>query len=110
MPLKDHFAFSRESQYKPLNPLTKEIRLIKIESCNDPNKKVRCKMFHKRLEDAGEYWALSYTWVDPNRRCPIWVNGRRVEVTRNLEQALRQFRKSANLDGLLFWADAVIMH
>jgi hypothetical protein len=110
MPLKDHFTFSREFQYKPLNPLTKEIRLIAIESSKDPDKEVRCKMFHRRLEDAGEYIALSYTWGDPSQRCSIWVNGRRVDVTRNLEQALRQLRKFPNPDGLPFWADAVCIN
>src|SRR5437763_3587794 len=110
MPLKDHFTFSRGFQYEPLNPSTKEIRLMSIKSCSDPNKEVHCKIVHKRLEDAGEYWALSYTWGDPNQRCTIWVNNRKLDVTRNLEQALRQLRKFPNADNLLFWADAVCVN
>ncbi|OJD30264.1 heterokaryon incompatibility protein [Diplodia corticola] len=44
-----------------------------------------------RVED-GDYAALSYVWGDPTRTAPIVVNGAVVQVTKNLEAALRELR------------------
>jgi hypothetical protein len=110
MPLKDQYISSQEFQYEPLNPSTKEIRLITIESCKDLDKQVQCGMFNRCLEDAGDYIALSYTWGDPNQRRPIWINGRRIGVTRNLEQALRHLRRLPNPGSLPFWIDAACIN
>jgi hypothetical protein len=42
--------------------------------------------------DSYEYLALSYTWGDPEPKYPVRVNGRRFMVSRNLHEALLQFR------------------
>ena len=41
------------------------------------------------LEEKPVYEALSYTWGDPEVTRPIWVNGVEMDVTLNLEVALR---------------------
>ena len=41
----------------------------------------------------GEYVALSYVWGDPNKTREILINGKSVQVTENLESALRIFTR-----------------
>ena len=58
--------------------------------------------------DALKYTALSYTWGDPNDRCPIMLNFREIQVTRNLEAALRHLRDERKL--LQLWVDALCIN
>jgi hypothetical protein len=46
-----------------------------------------------RLDDHPQYIALSYTWGDPDDTVPVLCNGRVIAVTRNLKEALWQFRE-----------------
>lgn len=86
-----------------------EIRLIKIEDYVG-QETVCCSLQHAYLEDQPRYTALSYTWGDPRIKADITLDGQRIQVTRNLELALRnllgeQRRMSDN--SRLFWVDAV---
>lgn len=55
-----------------------------------------------------EYAALSYCWGDPQVTRPVRVNGRIVQVTVNLEAALRQLRHDVG-EGRL-WVDAICIN
>ncbi|KAF2022703.1 heterokaryon incompatibility, partial [Setomelanomma holmii] len=71
------------------------------------------------INDHPPYIALSYTWGDPNDTVPVLCNGRVIAVTRNLKEALWQFRedrkrlvrsKSSTMSRsrlLHFWIDAI---
>ncbi|KAH8769859.1 heterokaryon incompatibility protein-domain-containing protein, partial [Diaporthe sp. PMI_573] len=51
------------------------------------------------------YHAISYVWGSPDEKVPILVNGRRMEVGRNCEYALKQ---SAWYGGACYvWCDAI---
>src|SRR6202030_611854 len=92
-------------QYRPLDSSKREIRILIVHPASDPKGGIKCNLIHKRLDDAGDYHGLSYTWGDPIDRRPIWFDGVRFEVTVNLEEALRQLRQ--NDDDLVLWVDAV---
>ena len=56
----------------------------------------------------GDYVALSYCWGDARITRVIIVNGRSLDVTVNLEAALRQLRDSHCIkQGFKIWADAI---
>ena len=56
----------------------------------------------------GDYVALSYCWGDARMTRVIIVNGCRLDVTANLEAALRQLRDSHCIkQGFKIWADAI---
>jgi hypothetical protein len=59
----------------------------------------------------GDYVALSYTWGDPKETREIFVNGKSVQVTVNLEAALRVLRGKAPVKaGLKLWIDALCIN
>jgi hypothetical protein len=74
------------------------------------------------LNDHPPYIALSYTWGDPNVTVPVLCNGRVIDVTRNLKEALWQFRKDRKRmvrpksstmsrgQPLHFWIDAICIN
>jgi hypothetical protein len=71
------------------------------------------------IDDYPPYIALSYTWGNPNDTVPVLCNGRVIAVTRNLKEALWQFRedrkrlvrpKSSTMfrsQIMHFWIDAI---
>lgn len=71
-----------------------------------------------RIDDHPPYIALSYSWGDPHKTVPVLCNGRVIAVTRNLKEALWQFREDrkrlvrAMPDGqrLNFWVDAICIN
>lgn len=73
-------------QYTPL-PSSSHIRVL-ILLPGQVSDLIRCALATVSLEDA-EYDALSYTWGDANVKETIEVDGYKIEVTVNLERALR---------------------
>lgn len=67
------------------------IRLLKILPGED-SEPVSCKLVTVSLTEEPEYAALSYTWGIGAADQIISINGRRLMVGRNLEDALREFR------------------
>jgi hypothetical protein len=59
----------------------------------------------------GEYVALSYVWGEPNKTREVFVNGKSVQVTENLESALRILRDKLPMRlGVRLWADALCIN
>jgi hypothetical protein len=59
----------------------------------------------------GDFIALSYTWGDSTDTVPIVVNDCRVDVTRNLEAALRALRcRKEYRAGMKLWVDALCIN
>ncbi|XMA16429.1 hypothetical protein WAI453_009220 [Rhynchosporium graminicola] len=69
---------------------------------------VACTLSHASLVDRPVYDALSYTWGDASLTTPILIDGSIVEVTKNLEAALRHFRLKDRI--LTLWVDAVCIN
>lgn len=61
---------------------------------------------YRRLK--GKYAAISYVWGDPNNTTTIICNGCRVQITKSLADALRQFRHPRTIRRL--WADAICIN
>lgn len=59
----------------------------------------------------GDYFALSYTWGDPERKSTIVLDGHEVKVTQNLENALRSLRECPVIpEKTLLWVDALCIN
>lgn len=54
------------------------------------------------------YEALSYVWGDASIKHPVSCDGQRLEITRNLKEALEQFRDEDH--PRILWADAVCIN
>lgn len=59
----------------------------------------------------GDFAALSYFWGDESKTRMIIFNGCKMEVTRNLEQALRAFRANSEFHSKFgLWVDAICIN
>lgn len=83
------------------------IRLIALHPALSNDAPLRIDFVSSTLEDIeGRYDAISYTWGEPLLTYPLYTdgNGTQINVTRNLDRALRYLRDEHH-DRLL-WADA----
>jgi hypothetical protein len=65
-----------------------EIRVLALHA-GEAADTIVCSLHVAVMDDQPVYEALSYTWGDPDVTETIWVGGTRVDVTVNLESALR---------------------
>ncbi|PMD30282.1 HET-domain-containing protein [Hyaloscypha variabilis F] len=89
------------------------IRLIVLQPSSERAAAVHCSIIHTTLRHAREeifehYTALSYVWGDTNDTTFISVEGHRLQVTKNLECALRYLRDEKRV--LHVWADGVCIN
>ena len=98
--------------YQQLNHRAGEIRIVDLEPSLEHEAEVCLKIRHAPLTgvDCGEYEALSYTstWGDTYDTTTIRVDGFEMQVTRNLDTALRYLRRPAN--SRILWVDAVCVY
>lgn len=96
--------------YTPLAS-PKNIRLITLLSCNDPNTPIECTMQEASFAKGPEYEALSYVWGSPTPQRTVTLNGRNFPVGENLEAALRQLRPCGeNKASRTIWIDAMCIN
>lgn len=69
---------------------------------------ISCLLEKVSLDDCNTYTALSYTWGDASRTRQIQVNGKLVDITENLEVALRHLQQERGT--LKLWADAICIN
>ena len=72
-----------------------DFRLIEVLPSQRPDGALCARIHTRSLEDPdakASYTALSYTWGDPEDTVPMQVDGKRFDITRNLDAALRRFR------------------
>jgi hypothetical protein len=79
--------------YYPLNHQQQEIRLLSILPAMKGSETdlIVCRLQRVKLKDSGDkvqYIALSYAWGDPNVTLPIMVDGKIMQITKNLEAEL----------------------
>ena len=126
--------------YRPLNPTTAEVRLVRIlPPTHNKDTPVSCQIEYvglgevvnsasieqfdwQKVDDTQHsgplskryehaFAALSYTWGDPNDTRTILVDGYPVLIRSNLEAALRQLRRKVPIrQGLRIWIDAVCIN
>lgn len=93
-------------EYLPLNTDRNEIRLLTLLP-GDESAMVRCSLEHVSLINPPEYRALSYCWGDPAITTEIIINETSVQVTTNLESALRHLRDKGYT---CLWVDAICIN
>lgn len=96
-------------RYQPLFAAD-AIRLLVLEPCEDLETQVECSLIHTTLTECDDdviddYNALSYVWGDPKTTGLVLVDGKQLEVTTNLESALRHLRDPSRKQQV--WADAI---
>jgi ankyrin repeat protein len=89
-------------KYDPIDlegPAFRLLRLLRGEGF------VRCELYQARLHQTFPYEALSYTWGSKREMKNIEVNGRRLDITRNLHEALYHLRSRDR--NRILWVDAI---
>ncbi|WZH47748.1 heterokaryon incompatibility protein-domain-containing protein [Fusarium acuminatum] len=97
----------------PYSPLELgEIRLLHVQSgVSDP---ISIKLSNVNLNTEPVFWALSYVWGSWENPATVLINDTPFKVTRNLYNALdeyrRQFSDNGNATGALLWVDAICIN
>jgi hypothetical protein len=102
--------------YSPLRPNTGDIRLVRLY-CGHFQDPVRFDLTQAPIEDFKKnpgYEALSYTWGDPLDTRTVIFKDEPIEVTKNLEAAMRHLRyqpvEGAESNERLLWIDALCIN
>lgn len=91
--------------YQPLNPRKNEIRILKLLP-GPFESHIQCQLAVESTE--AKFEALSYVWGDPYYKKGIEIEEQSIEVTQNLESALRHLRHENEIRRL--WVDAVCIN
>ncbi|KAK5039781.1 hypothetical protein LTS07_000276 [Exophiala sideris] len=92
-----------------------EYREVRLSSCRvidllpgDYLAPIQCRIRHIDLEDPPSYEAISYVCGDPSNRVSITCDDSRIDIYRNLFNALRRFRLTDTHRRL--WADCICIN
>lgn len=96
---------AEEDRYK-YSPISApgEIRCL-ILDCGSGDEPLTCELHHSNLEEGPVFEAISYVWGSSVKDHSILCNGRRLDITANLHQYLRQNRRST--ETRVLWADSI---
>jgi hypothetical protein len=96
--------------YKSLKPQGRHLRLLTLDPSQHEDSPLVCSVAHHSLDEHRLYEALSYTWGDRDDICssPIFFNGHSMNISSNLEAALRALRLR-NYHRIL-WIDALCIN
>ncbi|KAH8803395.1 hypothetical protein F5884DRAFT_506886 [Xylogone sp. PMI_703] len=70
---------------------SEQARILILEQGNYDDE-LRCRLKHVKLLQDQQYEALSYTWGESDKQNTILCSGESIEVTPNLDAALRRLR------------------
>jgi Heterokaryon incompatibility protein (HET) len=121
---------SEPHTYQTLNPERSEIRLLALWGNLEDSSIIIASLVHVSLDDTPpanvqgmtidekrkkyalqNFTALSYTWQtpgEPQTKQPILLNGHRFLITRNLEHAIRNVRKTElSQPNTYLWVDQI---
>lgn len=95
------------SPYTPVDASINEIRLLKLApgGFDDP---IQVRLEKACLDDEPSYDAVSYVWEKDIHHGPAIVNDSVLDITSNLDCALRHFRDM--LDEKVLWVDAICIN
>jgi hypothetical protein len=106
-----------KSVHAELDMKREEFRIMELISWEDADKPVECRLHTFSFADSPPFTALSYVWGNPKVTKPIVVDGQKIQVTANLETALRHTPKhwasrfpNRDRHSLRIWADAVCIN
>jgi hypothetical protein len=90
------------------DPESKEIGLITILPCLDPEEDLRCQLNIVSLRDSPAFKAISYA-LGPADDSPIFIGGTQKSVRPQLANTFRNLRLHQEGDQPKFWADAICL-
>lgn len=105
---------------RSLRKVDNEIRLLRISPATFYSSPLICSLIYTSLDAQPSYKALSYTWGSPYSDSQSWrpepslgeariiVNGHPVNITANLNSALRHLRPQH--EALVLWVDAICIN
>ena len=96
----------RWTLYNKLPP--NHFRFLVIEPAQDSSSLISCHLITATLDQAPTYIALSYCWGEHDHPQPIFVNGFRKTVKRNLYSALLRMRLQDGRSTV--WVDAICIN
>jgi hypothetical protein len=100
-------------KYTPLDQSIDSIRLIHLQPYAKPGtgeeQTIQCRLKHVTFANKPKYDALSYTWGDPTNLKTIRVDGKSLQIQKNLWTALDHLRREAKTQ-LVLWADALCIN
>lgn len=95
--------------YDTLPDAAKYIRLLEVLDDMYSNEiRIRCRITTWPVDNTPSYYAISYTWGDPEPGSTILVNGQVFQITTNCEFVLKQaywFKKTS-----YYWVDAICIN
>ncbi|KAK4495933.1 hypothetical protein PRZ48_013201 [Zasmidium cellare] len=103
-------------EYKPLDPETNEIRLLRASPAPFPSPWTKTLRFNvetvqlSNVDTIPSYYAISYVWGPNVRRSKVYLDGQVLVIPHGAERALRGVLKgirAATLKPLPLWIDAV---
>lgn len=94
-------------QYQSLDMTGDGLRLLVLEPgpSSDP---IRCKLYSTTFAERPLYSALSYTWGDQGETKYIEIDGRTMQIGKNLWTALRHLRHMSHSQTL--WVDSICIN
>ncbi|KAF2839378.1 HET-domain-containing protein, partial [Patellaria atrata CBS 101060] len=108
--------------YSALPDPSRQTRLITLLASEYDSDPLLYNLETVSLEDAPTSHALSYIWGDPSNKDMVVTNGNRpreddlysgrnkLEVTKNLADAMRYLRAHKRTDRFRIWADAICIN
>jgi hypothetical protein len=106
-----------EYPYQKLDFDTHEIRILHLEPASADDTEIRCSLKHVSLIDPGPFIALSYCWGDTRITKSINLGGHSIEITTNLDSALRaickrrvQIDREGRRKEIKLWVDALCIN
>lgn len=93
--------------YTKLDSNPPKIRLVSLQPCG-ASSQLQCSLMTIPLADAGQYDALSYVWGENTDKLPLMIDRHKLQITRNLDAALRrlQYEHKARV----LWVDAICIN
>ncbi|KAI1742242.1 heterokaryon incompatibility protein-domain-containing protein [Xylaria scruposa] len=91
--------------YRPLQP--GEIRLVTLLP-GSITSRIQCRLSYHTLDEGLRYDALSYYWGDPKITQPITLDDHSINITAELERALRHLRTPD--EKRILWIDALCIN
>lgn len=92
------------ADYPSLKSPSSSIRVLHVHA-GSGKQRVECTIESLSFVNKPHYDALSYTWEDMKRKKSVTVNGKRMEVTENLYEALLSIRLPREMRTL--WIDQI---
>jgi hypothetical protein len=93
-------------RYQPLDPEKDTIRLLTVFS-DKADEQIRCEFSQVDLIDRPAYITLSYTWDQSGGLANVICCGVTIEISKNLQNFLRQFRLWNGNRNIRLWIDAL---